>query len=84
MKLAGKTALVTGGSRGIGRAVVEALAGAGAAVTFVYQSSAQAADAVVAELKQKGYDVAAVQADVRNKAAADQVVEQFLDRKSVV
>lgn len=78
MKLAGKTALVTGGSRGIGRAIVETLAAEGAAVTFVYQSNAQAAEAVVAELKGKGCDVAAVQADVRSKSAVDKVVEDFL------
>jgi 3-oxoacyl-[acyl-carrier protein] reductase len=84
MKLAGKTALVTGGSRGIGRSVVETLAGAGAAVTFVYQSNSQAAEQLVAELKGKGLDVSAVQADVRSKAAADQVVEQFLEQRQKI
>ena len=84
MNLTGKTTLVTGGSRGIGRAVVEALARAGAAVTFVYQSNAQAADALVAELRGQGHDVAALQCDVRSKGAADQAVEAVLaERKKI-
>ena len=84
MKLAGKTALVTGGSRGIGRSVVETLASAGAAVTFVYQSNSQAAEQLVAELKGKGLDVSAAQADVRSQAQADQVVEQFLEQRQKI
>ncbi|MFM8218772.1 MAG: 3-oxoacyl-[acyl-carrier-protein] reductase [Planctomycetaceae bacterium] len=84
MNLTGKTALVTGGSRGIGRSVVETLARAGAAVTFVYQSNSQAADSLVAELKAQGHDVAAMQCDVRSKGAADQVVEAVLaERKKI-
>jgi len=84
MNLSGKTALVTGGSRGIGRSVVETLARAGAAVTFVYQSNAQAADGLVAELRGQGHDVSATQADVRDKGAADKVVEAVLaERKKI-
>ena len=44
-----KAALVTGGSRGIGQAIVRALAGAGFHVTFTYRRSRDAADALVAE-----------------------------------
>ena len=46
--LSGKVAIVTGGSRGIGRAIVELLADEGAAVTFFYRDNAQAAADVVA------------------------------------
>ncbi|ADB29804.1 short-chain dehydrogenase/reductase SDR [Kribbella flavida DSM 17836] len=65
--LDGKAALVTGGSRGIGAAVVRRLAADGAAVTFTYAASAQAADEVVAQVRESGgraYAVRADQADI--------------------
>lgn len=76
MNLTGRVALVTGGSRGIGRAIVARLAGAGAKVAFVYQSNQEAADALAAELTAQGSEVRAFKADVSKKAEADQVVEQ--------
>jgi NAD(P)-dependent dehydrogenase (short-subunit alcohol dehydrogenase family) len=78
-KLDGRTALVTGGSRGIGRAVVETLARAGARVAFVYQSNAQAADQLVAELAGQELSVAAHPVDVRNKEAADEIVGKLVE-----
>ncbi|WP_171170782.1 SDR family oxidoreductase [Streptomyces sp. I05A-00742] len=71
----GKAALVTGGSRGIGRAVVLRLAAGGADVAFTYQSNERAAEDVVAEVKALGRRVLAVRADAADAAAADGVVE---------
>ncbi|HTN00294.1 MAG TPA: 3-oxoacyl-[acyl-carrier-protein] reductase [Planctomycetaceae bacterium] len=76
MNLTGRVALVTGGSRGIGRAIVSRLAGAGAKVAFVYQSNQEAAEALAAELKAQGSEVLAIKADVSSKEEADQAVEQ--------
>jgi 3-oxoacyl-[acyl-carrier protein] reductase len=52
--LAGKTALITGASRGIGRASAPALAKAGAQVLVHYSNSEKAADAVVVEIRKAG------------------------------
>lgn len=78
-QLAGRTALVTGGSRGIGRAIVQALAQAGARVAFVYQSNSQAAEQLVSELTEKQLSVAAHQVDVRNKEAADEIIKTVVE-----
>jgi 3-oxoacyl-[acyl-carrier protein] reductase len=67
-------ALVTGGGRGIGRAIVIALAEAGAKVAFTYKSSASQADELVKELTAKGYTVRAYQADAVSTANAAEVV----------
>lgn len=78
MRLEGKKALITGGSRGIGRACVAQLAGEGADVVFVYQANREAADALVAEMQGQGRQVRAVQADVRDAARAQQVVDEII------
>ncbi len=69
MRFEGKTALVTGGSRGIGRACVARLAAEGATVAFVYQSNQAAADSLIGELQSASGRVQALQADVRDLAA---------------
>lgn len=78
-KLEGKTALVTGGSRGIGRAIVEALGRSGARVAFVYQSNAQAAQQLVSDLAGQNVIAVSHQADVRDKQAADTLVAKLVD-----
>ena len=78
--LAGKSVLVTGGSRGIGRAIVELFADEGANVTFFYKGNAAAAQDVVAKLREAGRDVHAVQADVTDAAACNAAVERLTER----
>ena len=77
--LAGKVALVTGGSRGIGAAVARALAGAGADVAITYLSSRQAAEAVAGELRATGVRARSIQADQADPAAAAAVVGEVAD-----
>lgn len=65
-----KVALVTGGAKRVGRAIVERLAAAGFSVAFTYNASKDAADALVAGLLQKRIDAAAVQADLSEPSSA--------------
>ena len=76
--LKGKTALVTGGSAGIGTAVVEALASEGALVAFTYRRSKESAEALVSRLEGEGRRVKAYQADVAGFGRAQQVVDDIL------
>jgi 3-oxoacyl-[acyl-carrier protein] reductase len=77
--LSGRAALVTGGSRGIGRAVVLRLAGQGADVAFSYRGNEEAATSCVAEIEAMGRKAVAVQADVTDPAAAEGLVAQALE-----
>ena len=80
LDLSGTTALVTGGTRGIGRAVVLALAAAGAKVAFTYRASAEAADALVAELESNGTEAFGIQAEAADPAAAEAAVAAVVER----
>lgn len=80
MKLAGKVALVTGGSRGIGKAVVHALAKEGAKVAFTYNSNAEAANNVVKELELDQREAIAFQADAADGQRADEVVNAVVEK----
>ncbi|HEY7788050.1 MAG TPA: SDR family NAD(P)-dependent oxidoreductase [Casimicrobiaceae bacterium] len=78
--LAGKSALVTGGSRGIGRAIVELFADEGAHVTFFYRGNTGAANDVVAKMRDEGHDVHAEQVDVTDAEACNSAVERLTER----
>lgn len=77
--LSGKVAIVTGGSRGIGRAVSIALADAGADVAVVYAGNRQGAEETVAEIEKRGRRGMMVQADVSQADQVDSAVKQVLD-----
>lgn len=76
--LAGRIALVTGGSRGIGRAIVERLARAGMDVTFTYLGNETAADAVLSE--NPGLSLSAVRVDGRDSAAVNRCLDELVER----
>jgi len=70
----GRTAIVTGGSRGIGRAIVKELAGRGANVAFSFSKNKELADQLAAEIEAAGRRALAFQADVTDAAAAEKMV----------
>jgi 3-oxoacyl-[acyl-carrier protein] reductase len=76
----GSTALITGGTRGIGRALVDAFADAGANVAFTYRSSTDAAEALVDQLNAQGTEALSLQGDVADLEAAQGHVEAVVDR----
>jgi 3-oxoacyl-[acyl-carrier protein] reductase len=78
--LSGKIAIVTGGSRGIGRAIVLLLAEEGAAVTFFYRDNAAAAAEVVAAATASGGTVAMEQVDIRDSRACAVAVDRVAER----
>ncbi len=78
MLLEGKIAIVTGASRGIGRAIAEDLAAQGATVVINYIASAAAAEEVVAGIKQAGGTAVAFQADVSDFEASQQLIKSTM------
>jgi 3-oxoacyl-[acyl-carrier protein] reductase len=74
MDFSGKKALVTGGSRGIGRAIAQAFAGRGARVAITYKSHEAAARRTIASLA--GGPHVAIQADVADRPSAKRVVDE--------
>lgn len=79
--LSGKAALITGGSRGIGAAIVKRLASDGAAVAFTYANSQQKAEELVKEIEAAGGRALAIQADSANvdavRGAVSETVKAF-------
>ena len=80
LRLDGRSALVTGASRGIGRAVAEALAAAGANIAINYARSKDEAEAAGAAVRSFGVDVAVLQADVADADAVARLFEQLRQR----
>jgi 3-oxoacyl-[acyl-carrier protein] reductase len=78
--LAGQVAIVTGASRGIGKAIALELAAAGAAVAVNYASSPAAAEEVVQEIVEKGGEAIAVGANVADSEAVDAMFAQVMDK----
>ncbi|NTU80919.1 MAG: 3-oxoacyl-ACP reductase FabG [Chloroflexales bacterium] len=80
MDFSGQVAVVTGGSRGIGRAVVHGLARRGARVLFCYRERADAAEETLALAGADGGEVAALRVDVADPAAGTALVAAALER----
>lgn len=74
--LEGKTAIVTGGSRGIGKSIVETFAKHGANVAFTYNSSATEADKIVASLADSGVKIKAYQSNAADFNAAQELIKE--------
>ena len=79
MGLTGKTAVVTGGSRGIGRAICIELAKQGANVVVNYSGSEDKAKQVVSEIEELGVKAIAIQANVADSAAVDAMMKQTIE-----
>ena len=78
--LAGQVAVVTGASRGIGRAIALSLASEGAKVVVNYASSSEAADALVQDIETKGGEAIALQANVSQADQVNMLIEAAMDK----
>jgi len=79
-KLAGKVALVTGASKGIGQGLAVGLAAAGARVAVNYKTDAAGAESTCTLIKQGGGEAEAFPADIGSKSAFEKLVDQVCDR----
>lgn len=77
--LSNKTALITGASRGIGRAIALELGRQGANIVVNYAGNKESADKVVEELKELGVEAISVQADVSNESSVKSLIKKTLD-----
>ncbi|HID05727.1 MAG TPA: SDR family NAD(P)-dependent oxidoreductase, partial [Armatimonadetes bacterium] len=79
LSLHGKVAWVTGGSRGIGRAIVLRLAAQGADVAFTYRQNIEAARQVVESVEAMGRRILPLQADVADRRQVDRTINEILN-----
>jgi 3-oxoacyl-[acyl-carrier protein] reductase len=80
MKLQNKVAVVTGGSRGIGRATVLEFAKEGADIVIVYNKASKEADEVAASIKKLGREAIVVKCDVSNEEDVKEMARQTIDK----
>ncbi len=80
LNIENKVVLITGGSRGIGEAIVRKFAKLGAKVAFTYRSSSERSDAIVAELNSQGADTTAFQSDAGNYVQAEELVKAVIEK----
>jgi len=80
--LDGKTALVTGASGGIGKAIAVALAASGASIVVNYHSNRQAAEETLAAIAANGSEAIAVEADIADPASVDRLFQESAKRFS--
>lgn len=79
-KLDGKIAVVTGGSRGIGKAICSKLAENGATVAFIYAKNKEKADSTVSELSYLNHNISAYQCDVSNDLEVKTVINKIINK----
>lgn len=82
MNIQGKVALVTGGTRGIGKAIVDELASSGCKVVFTYHSSTETAQQIEAKAKEAGQEVFGYKADASDFLAAEACIQFVLEKFS--
>ena len=84
LPLLGQVALVTGASRGIGKAIVQRFAAEGADIALHYRSGEESAHALSETIREQGRRVELIQADLSGREGPQRLAKVFQDRKSVV
>ncbi len=80
LDLSGKVALITGGSRGIGKAIAKAFASTGAYVAITYANSSSSAEQVTKEIKELGSDALSIQANSSDFNRANEVIDEVVQK----